>query len=179
MLAVAPVACRRGLPDFIGGRPLSLAPMGAVLAAVDALSAFASAAYFYPRMELDGGRACSQRYKARPLEELGERFHFSFSKVCLLPDCDAFSGILDVPNTHRFRELLFKTVHALGHIRDSLELALEGFHQTLKRSIVRGNGHDDAAWAMSHYVEQETVSRLSLDASVFEGPRHWCTFPGV
>lgn len=179
VLAVAPVACRRSLPTTVGGRPLRLSPVGAVLDAVDALSAFASAAYFYPRVELDGGRACRRRYDGKSLEERGERFLSSVAKLCVRPDCDAFSGILDVPNTHRFRELMIKTVHALGHIRDTLELPLEGFHQTLKRSIVRGNGHDDAERAMRRYIEQEIVSRLKSDASFFGVPEHWCTFPGV
>lgn len=179
VLAVAPVACRRGLPDSVAGRPLPVSPVGAVLAVVDALSAFGSAAYFYPRVDLDGGHACRQRYKSKPLEECGERFLLSVAKLCLRPDCDSFSGVLDVPNTHRFRELMFKTIHALGHLRDSLELPLEGFHQPLKRSIVRGNGRDDAARAMRRYVEQEIVSRLGCNASFFGVPDHWCAFPGV
>lgn len=179
VLAVAPVACRRCLPVSIGGRALSLSPVGAVLDVVDALSAFASAAYFYPRVHLDGGRACRRRYDTNSLEEQGERFLLSVAKLCLRPDCDAFSSILDVPNTHRFRELMYKTVQALGHVRDSLELPLEGFHQTLKRSIVRGNGHEDAERAMRRYVEQEVVSRLTSDASYFGVPQQWCTFPGV
>lgn len=179
VLAVAPVACRRGLPATLGGRPVSLSPVGAVLAVVDALSAFASAAFFYPRVELDGAQACRRRYDRTALEEKGEHFLCAVSKMYLRPDCDGFSAILDVPNTHRFRELMLKTVHALGHIRDSLELPLEGFHQTLKRSIVRGNGHDGAARAMRRYAEQEVVSRLGSDASVFQVPQKWCTFRGV
>lgn len=179
VLAVAPVACRRGLPDVMAGRLLPLSPVAAVLAVIDALSAFASAAYFYPRVELDGGQACRRRYESKSLEAHGEGFLLSVAKLCVRPDCDAFSGILDVPNTHRFRELMFKTIHALGHVRDSLELPLEGFHQNLKRSIVRGNGRDDAARAMRRYVEQEVVSRLCLDASFFGVPHHWCSFPGV
>lgn len=65
VLAIAPTASRRGLPATIGGRPLSLSPVGAVLTVVDALSTFASAAYFYPRVELDGGRACRRRLSLR------------------------------------------------------------------------------------------------------------------
>lgn len=179
VLAVSPVACCRGLPVVMGGRPLALSAVGALLAAVDTLSAFASAAYFYPRVDLDGGRACRQRYKTNALEELGARFMLSVNKLCLRPDCDLFSGTLDVPSTHRFRELMLKTVHGLGHIRNSLELHLEGFHQTLKRSIVRGNGRDDAAKGMRRCVDQELASRLSLDASVFGVPSQWCSMPGV
>lgn len=179
MLAVAPFACRRGLPATLCGRPVSLAPVGAVLAVVDALSAFASAAYFFPRVKWDGAQACRRRYDRGTLEEKGEHFHGPVSKMCLRPDCDGFSGILDVPNTHRFRELMLKTAHALGHIPGSLELPLEGLHQTLKRSIVRGSGHDDAARAMRRYAEQEVVSRLGSDASLFQVPQKWCTFPGV
>lgn len=62
--------------------------------------------------------------------------------------CDSFSGTMDVPNTHHFHEMIGKTITALGHLRDSLELAPDGFVQQLKRSIARGNGHDDALQAM-------------------------------
>lgn len=136
------------------GSPSASVPVGALLAALGALSAFAAAAYFYYRVDLDGGYVCRQRYKNSPLEECGERFLLCVAKLCLRPDCDGFSGVLDFPNTHRFRELMLKTIQALGHLRDSLELPLEGFHQTQKRSIVRGNDHDDAARAMRRYVEQ-------------------------
>lgn len=130
VLAVSPVACRRGLPATLGGRALAQSPAGAVLATRDAFSAFTSAAYFYPRVELDGGQACRERYKMGSLEKLGEQFLLSVTKVCLRPECDAVSKILDAPNTHRFRELMVKTVHALGHIRDSLELPMEGLRTT-------------------------------------------------
>lgn len=150
-----------------------------MLAVVDALSAFGSAAYFYPRVDLDGERACRKRYDNKSLEKRGELFLMSVAKLWLLSDCDAFSGVFDVPNTHRFRERMFKTIHALGHLRDSLKLPLEGFHWTLKRSIVRGNGQDDAARAMRRYIEQEIVSRLRSDASVFGVPDSWTSFPGV
>lgn len=99
-----------------------------MLAVVDALSAFGSAAYFYPRVDLDGWRACRKRYDNKSLEKRGELFLMSVAKLWLLSDCDAFSGVFDVPNTHRFRERMFKTIHALGHLRDSLKLPLEGFH---------------------------------------------------
>lgn len=154
VLAVAPIACRRCPPQSIAGRPLPLSPVGALLAALGALSAFAAAAYFYYRVDLDGGYVCRHRYKNSPLEECGERFLLCVAKLCLRPDCYGFSGVLDFPNTHLFRELMLKTIQALGHLRDSLELPLEGFHQTQKRSIVRGNGHDGAARAMRRYVEQ-------------------------
>lgn len=179
VLSVAPVACRRCLPSHLGAFLLASSPVGAVLAVIDALSAFASLAYFYPRAELDGGKACRERYNTETLEHLAESFLSAVRKLCLRPDCDAFSSIMDVPNTHRFHEMMFRTIEALGHIRDSLELPLEGFHQTLKRSIVRGNGHDDALRAMRRYVEQEVVSRVSMSPSAFGVPQDWYEFPGV
>lgn len=62
--------------------------------------------------------------------------------------CDSFSGTMEVSNTHRFHELIRKTITALGHLRDSLELAPDGFVQQLKRSIARGNEHNDTLQAM-------------------------------
>lgn len=121
VLAVAPIACRRELPPTLGGRPLAVSPVGAVLDIIDSLSAFASAAYFYPRAELDGGLACRARYTHTNLDQLSEAFLVAVSKLCVRPDCDAFSSVMDVPNTHRLRELMVRTVQALGHIRDSLE----------------------------------------------------------
>lgn len=179
VLSVAPLACRRQLPAEIDGCILGSSPVGAVLNVIDALSAFVCGAYFYPRVELDGGRACRQRYDSTTLEYKAESFMVAVRKLCLRGDCDAFSGIMDVPNAHRFHELMGRTIEALGHVRDSLELPLEGFHQQLKRSIVRGNGHDDALRAMRRYVEQEVASRLSLDALAFGVPAAWCNVPGI
>lgn len=68
------------------------------------------------------------------------------------------------------RSATARTVEALGHIRDSLELPLKNFHQTLMRSIVRGNGHGDAGRALSIYIDQEAISRMNLDADVFGVP---------
>lgn len=179
VLSVAPLACRRCLPSDIDGRTLALSPVGAVLTVIDALSVFVCSAYFYPRVELDGGRACRQRYDSATLQQKAESFMVAVRKLCLRTDCDAFSGILDVPNTHRFQELMGRTIDALGHVRDSLELPLEGFHQQLKRSIVRGNGHDDALRAMRRYVEQEVASRLRLDSEAFGVPASWCNLLGI
>lgn len=179
VLSVAPLACRRHLPAEIGGCSLGASPVGAVLTVIEALSVFVSSAYFYPRVELDGGRACRQRYDSGTLELKAESFMMAVRKLCLRTDCDAFSGIMDVPNAHRFQELMGRTIEALGHVRDSLELHLEGFHQQLKRSIVRGNGHDDALRAMRRYLEQEVASRLSLDALAFGIPAAWCSVPGI
>lgn len=179
VLSVAPLACRRQLPAEIGGRSLGSSPVGAVLTVIDALCVFVCGAYFYPRVELDGGRACRQRYDVSTLEQKAESFMVAVRKLCLRSDCDAFSSILDVPNAHRFQELMGRTIEALGHVRDSLELPLEGFHQQLKRSIVHGNGHDDALRAMRRYVEQEVASRLSLDALAFGIPAAWCSLPGI
>lgn len=78
-LAVASVACRRSHPAEWCGRPLSVSPVGAVLDVVDSLSAFASAAYFYPRVELDSGRIRRQRYKHGGLSLLSERFLMAVS----------------------------------------------------------------------------------------------------
>lgn len=178
-LAMAPIACGRGLPRTLGGRPLAVSPVGAVLDIIDSLSALASATYFYARAELDGGRACRARYKHTNLDQLSEAFLVAVSKLCVRPDCDAFSSVNEAPNTDRFRDLMVRIVQALRHIRDSLELPLESLYQTLKRSIVRGNGDDDAGRAMSRYVDQEAVSRLSLDADVFGVPVQWYTFSGI
>jgi len=179
VLAVGPISTRRVLPPVIKGRALELSPVGAMLDTIDALSAFAAAAVFYPRVELDGGRTCRARYNTTRVQSSAERFLDFVNAVCRRPDCDGFSSILDVPNTHRFRELLRKTVDSIDSIRDILELPLESFHQPLKRSIVRGNGRDDASRAISRYVEQETVSRLSLDPTVFGLRSDWCAVPGV
>lgn len=179
VLSVAPLACRRKLPSVVGARTLASSPVGAVLTVIDALSVFVCSAYFYPRVELDGGRACRRRYDSGSLEQKAESFMVAVRKLCLRTDCDAFSGTLDVPNTHRFKELMERTIEALGHVRDSLELPLEGFHQQLKRSIVRGNGHDDALRAMRRYVEQEVASRLRLDSLAFGVPAAWCSLHGI
>jgi len=110
---------------------------------------------------------------------LAERFLLAVHKLCFKPDCDALSGILDVPNTHRFRELLCRIVDTPDHIRALLELSLAGLHQPLKRSITRGNGHDDAGYALRRYVDQEAVSRLRLGTSLFGMPAAWCRTEGV
>jgi len=179
VFTIGPIACRRALPPMVNGRTLATSPVGAVLDTIDGLSDFAASAFFYPRVELDGGRTCRARYDTTRVERTAERFLQCVTDVCQRPDCDGFSSILDVPNTHRFRELLHKTVEVIDAIRDILELPLESFHQPLKRSIVRGNGHNDARRALSRYVEQEVVSRMSLDPSLIGVPENWCTAPGV
>ena len=179
VLTVGPIACRRVLPPEIQGRTLETSPVGAVLSLIDALSEFAAAAFFYPRVELDGGRTCRARYDTTRVQASAERFLRCVNELCRRPDCDRFSFILDVPNTHRFRELLHKTVDVIDAVRDILELPLESFHQPLKRSIVRGNGRSDASRAMSRYIEQEVVSRLRLDPNVLGVREDWCEAPGV
>jgi len=130
-------------------------------------------------VEIDGGRACLRRYDKDHLEGQAERILLAAHKLCLSPDCDAFSGILGVPNTHRFRELLFRVVDTLDHTGDLLELPFEGLLQPLKRSITRGNRHDDDGYALRRYVEQEAISRLLLDPSLFGVPAAWCRTEGV
>lgn len=136
---------------------LEQSAVGAVLATLDALSCFAASAYFCPRVEPDGGRACLRRCDKDHLEVQAERILLAAHKLCLRADCDAFSGILDVPNTHRFRELLFPVVDTLDHTGDLLELPLEGFLHSIKRSITRGNRHDDDGYVLRRYVEQEAI----------------------
>jgi len=177
-LTVGPVAVCRVLPDKLDGRPLAQSAVGAGLKVLEALSEFASAAFWYSRVELDGGRACRARYLTADMEAHAEGFLLAVNKLGIRPDCDIFSGILEVPNTHRFRELLFRTIEALDLIRDNLELPLEIFHQTLKRSIASGNGRDDAGHALQRYVEQEAVSQLLLDPSVLGVPAQWCLTQG-
>jgi len=179
VLTVGSIACRRVLYPEIRGVTLVTSSVGVMLDTIDSLADFAAAAFFYPRVELDGGRTCRARYDTTRVQACAERFLVCVNEVCRRPDCDGFSSILDVPNTHRFRELLHKTVGVIDAIRDILELPLESFHQPLKRSIVRGNGRNDASRAFSRYVEQEAVSRLCLDPSVLGVRADWCATPGV
>lgn len=154
VLVVAPLACRRCLPSRMNNCLLARSPISAVLDVIDTLSKLTSAAYFYSRVDIDGGTACMSRYDSATLKTQADGFMLAVRRPCLRPDCDAFLSNMDVPNTHRFHEMMCRTIEALGHIRDSLKLPLKGFHQTLQRSTVRCNGQVDAVRSMWRYLEQ-------------------------
>ena len=92
-LTVRPLACRRVIPVEIRGRVLEQSAVGAVLATLDALSCFAASAYFCPRVEPDGGRACLRRCDKDHLEVQAERILLAAHKLCLRADCDAVGGV--------------------------------------------------------------------------------------
>lgn len=135
--------------------------------------------YFYPRVELDGKAACEGRVTPGDWQRMAESFFELMRKECLRSDLREFGFYLEVPNLHRLRELMDHVIPALLHVESAQEVLFENAHQPLKNSVVNGNGHDDAARAMTRFVESELVSRMRLDAAFFSIPESWQHHAGV
>lgn len=177
VMTVAPIAFGRVLQrssDPVVGQPLLLA-----LGLLQQLSDLTAYAYHFPRADLDGVAACRARKVPGGFATKVDRFLEAVTSVCLRNDCMVLKTAMDVPNLHRLRELAAVVEGGLGHVRHFMELALESAHQPMKRAMVKGNGHDDAGRAMRRMQQAEMVSRLATDASFFDLPESWTSFPGI
>lgn len=162
-----------------GGTDPVLTPLLRAIKIVDAYAALVCAAYYYPRVELDGVSACRERPTPKDLQLRAEVFFGLVQEACLRADLKAFGMHLDVPNLHRLRELVDHVIPALLHVRHAQELLFENAHQQLKRGVVTGNGHEDSTRALTRYRQEELAARLQLDAPVFLVPDEWCLHAGV
>lgn len=162
-----------------GGADAVMRPLHRALKVVDAYAALVCAAYYYPRVELDGMSACQARTTPRSIQGRAEVFFELVQEACLRADLKAFGMRLDVPNLHRLRELVDHVIPALLHVRHAQELLFENAHQPLKRSVVTGNGHEDSTRALTRYRQAELSARLLLDPAVFSVPDAWAAHSGV
>lgn len=174
VLAVGPLSFRRVIPIHS-----TTAALKVVLDVLSKLQALVHAAYYFPRVDLDGADACRARPSHDDLVELSDAFISAVVAACLRSDCTFFAKTIDVPNLHRLREVVAHSIPAMLHVRHSLELAFESAHQFIKRAMRRGNGHNDARRAMVRVVEAELVSRLRLDAAYFGVDQQWTANAGV
>lgn len=157
----------------------TLTPLQRAIKIVDAYAALVCAAYYFPRVELDGVSACRERPTPRDLQLRAEVFFGFVQEACLRADLKAFGMHLDVPNLHRLRELVDHVIPALLHVRHAQELLFENAHQQLKRGVVTGNGHEDSTRALTRYRQAELVARLRLGSPVFVIPDEWFFHAGV
>lgn len=178
-LTVFSVVLRRMLPRASRAPPAPLTTLHRVMDVVDSYTSLACSAYYFPRVELDGLPACRRRATAVDLQALAEKFFTQVNAACLRPELAVFGTYLDVPNTHRLRELVEHVVPALLHVRQAQELLFENSHQLLKRALVSGDGHDDASRAMARYVQSELAGRIRLGHAVFSIPDHWMVHAGL
>jgi len=137
------------------------------LEVIDSYTTLVNAAYFYPRVELDGVDECRNRTTPVQLQQKAEVFLSLVRASCLRPDMANFGLYLDVPNIHRLQELVKYVIPALLDVRHAQELLFENAHQPLKKALVTGNGHDDALRAMTRYCQAELVQRIALDLPSF------------
>lgn len=177
-LTVFPAVLRRTLACATSPRPEITTPWRRALRVVNAYREMVCAAYYYPRVDVNGVRACRERATPPELHLLAESFLDLVRAACLRADLAAFGFYLDVPNLHRVRELFDHVVPALLHVRHVQELLFEDAHQPLKRSVVTGNGHQDATRAMTRCIKMELVSRMRADPVAFSIPRTWLSLAG-
>lgn len=178
-LTVFGAVLRRTLRSATRPPGAELSPLDRALEVVRVYNELATALYFCPRPDVDGGFAFRNRASTEDLKARANEFFALVRQACLRVDMAAFGKLLDVPNLHRLRELLDHVLPALLHIRHAQELLFENAHQQLKRAVVTGNGHADAARAMSRYISAEVVSRMKANPSVFGIPGEWLDHPGV
>lgn len=105
-MTVFAVVLRRTLRSakFVPPGPLTV--LIRVMRIVDSFTVLICAAYYCPRVELDGVPACRARATAERIQELAEEFFSHVRAACLREDMAAFGFSLDVPNLHRLRELV-------------------------------------------------------------------------
>lgn len=178
-IAVFGVVLRRTLPGARRAPSAPLTLLHRAMLVVDSFTRLVRAAYYDPREELDGRSACEARVSAPRLQEMAELFFDGVRVACLREDMSKFGFYLDVPNLHRLRELVDHVIPALLHVRHAQELLFENAHQTLKRAVVSGNGQDDAARAMSRYVQAELTARIRMQPAYFSIPHHWLEHAGI
>lgn len=178
-MTVFAVVLWRTLRSANPGPPGVLTVMLRVMRIIDSFTDMVRAAYYCPRVDLDGLPACRARATVAHIQELAEDFFSHVRAACLRDDMAAFGFSLDVPNLHRRRELVDHVIPALLHVRHAQELLFENAHQQLKRAVVSGNGHDDASRAMSRYVQSELAGRIRMDNAFFSIPDHWLAHAGI
>lgn len=178
-MTVLAVVLRRTLKSANSVPQGSLTVLLRVMRIVDAFTVLVCAVYYCPRVELDGVSACRARTTVKRIQELAEEFFSYVRAACLRDDMSAFGFTLDVPNLRRLRELVDHVIPALLHVRHAQELLFESAHQPLKRAVVSGNGHDDAARAMLRYVQSELVGRIRMDHAYFSIADRWMQHPGI
>jgi len=91
----------------------------------------------------------------------------------------AFGRCTEIPNLHRFRELLESVVPRMLHLRHVQELLFEKAQQTLKSDIVTGNGHDDAMRAMKRMLHGQLASQIAPQPAYFGIEPEWLHHAGV
>jgi len=168
-------ACRRAIPDaFLTGHAGGAAALAVAVDLLQDLYDVVRLACFFPRAELDGEAVCQDR--AGAAIELRRRVAVllrAIRSACARPDCAALTAVIDVPNIHRMSEAVWHAVEHLGSLRDAVELLFARMHQPLKLSIRSDNGHNDVLRAMTEVIDNETVSRLAMDAAKFDVPAFW------
>lgn len=178
-LSVFPMVLRRTLQGASHAPGQTLTTLHRVMRIIDSFTLLVRITYFSPRVDLDGITACRERASAAELQRLAEVFFSGVQAACLRDDMSSFGFYLDVPNLHRLRELIDHVIPALLHIRHAQELLFENAHQLLKRAVVSGNGHDDAARSMTRYVQTELIARIRTDHSLFSIPDDWMGHAGI
>ena len=147
--------------------------MQAALKVVDAFIILINALYYYPRVEVDGEKACRSRATPHQIKELGDHFFSLVVAACLRGDTAAFGRSVDVPNLHRLRELLEHVIPLLLHVRHVQELLFENAHQPIKRAIVTGNGRNEAERGLERIRQGELASRILLERLHFGVKPEW------
>lgn len=180
-LTVFATVLRRTLHSATRSATAAVTPLLTAMEVIDCFSDMVCAAYFFPRLDMDGETACRARLSTADLQSKAEEFFSLVHAACLREDAavKAFGMMLDTPNLHRLRELVDHVIPALLHIRHAQELLFENAHQPLKRAVLSGNGRADARRAMARYVHDELAARLRLDFTFFQVPPAWIGHAGV
>lgn len=123
-----------------------------------------SAAYWWPRVSVDGPMAMPYTGEGGNSRHVAELKKAVTDYVSKLHDARTHfreeTAVLDKPNVHRVVELFFHTVPMFGHIGNVCEMSLESYHQVLKCGL-RNNTHSDKhITAVEHALSQDWQRRL-------------------
>ena len=157
----------------------SISPLQAELQVVDAFTILINALYYYPRVEVDGEKACRDRATPQQIKKLGDHFFSLVVAACLRGDTAAFGRRVDVPNLHRLGDLLDHVIPLLLHIRHVQELLFENAHHPIKRAIGTGNGRNEAERGLERIRQGKLASRILLEPLHFGDKPEWLEHRGV
>jgi len=157
----------------------SISPLQAALEVFDAFTILISALYYYPRVEVDGEKACRNRATPEQIKDLGDDFFSLVVAACLRGDTAAFGRSVDVPNVHRLCELLEHVIPLLLHVRPAQELSFENAHRPIERAIVTGNGCYAAERGLERIRQGELASRILPEPLHFNIKPEWLEHRGV
>ena len=142
-----------------------------VLAALEALRAFANALFFRPTIRDDGEHAVRCKPTVHTLQLLG------CSLLNKLASLRSKGSNWAKPSVRRVLELLYRTL-PLVQIRPAIcELLLEMFHQVSKREIERSKSHDPAGFSMQRWRDVEMLSSFVAAPDKYGTPQEWLTDP--